>query len=242
MRNTKTKLVVVDDHPVVRESLAMLLGREPGLEVAASCGTADAGFRAVIDLAPDVVLMDIEMPVTSAFKVAGDLRKAGNPVRFVLLSAFLTDSNVQEILGLGGGGYLLKSAGIDEIALAIRTVATGGPHYAAEVQRRVSDEVDGLPSKPRSRLALLTTCEREVLRCVASDLSGEQIASLLDLSIRTVDRHRSNLMEKLAIHSQVGLTRFAVAEGLCDPRSPVSAPAPAGLSDPGEAADPSDVG
>jgi two-component system response regulator NreC len=166
------------------------------------------------------------MAGTSAFKVAADLRKEGFGTRFVFLSAYLTDSNVQEILALGGSGYLLKSAGVGEIAAAIRTVAAGGSHFGAEVRERVSEERPGARAlRPRSRLALLTTREKEVLRCVANDLSGKEIATLLSLSVRTVDRHKSNIMEKLAIHSQVGLTRFAFAEGLCDARAPGSLPA-----------------
>lgn len=224
MPERKITLVVVDDHPLVRESMAMLLAREPGIEVVASCETADACYRVVHELAPDVALMDIEMPGTSSFKVAADLRKEGSATRFVFLSAYLTDSNVQEILALGGAGYLLKSADIGEIATAIRVVAAGGAPFAAEVRRRVTADQGGARARPRSRLALLTTREKEILRCVASDLSGKEIANLLSLSARTVDRHKANIMEKLAIHSQVGLTLFAVAEGLCDPRSPGSLP------------------
>lgn len=222
--DAKIRLVVVDDHPLVRESMTVLLGGEPGLDVVASCETADACTSVVRDLDPDVVLMDIEMPGSSAFKVAAELRKEGCKARFIFLSAYLTDSNVQEILAIGGSGYLLKSAGVKEIADAVTAVAGGASHFAPEVMLRVRETQPGArAARPRSRLELLTSREKEVLRCVASDLSGKEIANLLGLSVRTVDRHKANIMEKLAIHSQVGLTRFALAEGLCDPRSPHTA-------------------
>jgi DNA-binding NarL/FixJ family response regulator len=121
-------------------------------------------------------------------------------------------------------GYLLKSASVGEIAHAIRTVAAGASYLSAEAASRLPDGAMLGPRPaglPTARLGRLTSREREVLRLVASDLSCKEIAVKLGLSARTVDRHKANIMEKLDIHSQVGLTRFAVAEGVCDPRARV---------------------
>lgn len=216
------RLLVVDDHPLVRESLIIFLGAEPGIEIAGACNNADAAQRAALELTPDVILMDIEMPGTCAFKVARELTRALPSLRFVFISAYLTDANIDSVLELEPAGYLLKSANVADIGAAVRQAAAGNSFFGPEVKDRLFEggiSGSSRDKKPRTRMGLLTVREREVLRCVASDLSGKEIAQKLGLSARTVDRHKANIMEKLKIHSQVGLTRFALAEGILDPRS-----------------------
>lgn len=214
MTGSRISLMIVDDHPLVRDSLSHFLGGEGGFDVLGSVATADACYLALSEgVDPDIVLMDIEMPGSSAFRIATDLKKEGYRARFVFLTAYLTDVNLGEALQLGVCGYLLKQADVKDLADAIREVAAGRNAFAPEVRERL----DGT-GRLVSRISLLTAREKEVLRCVASDLSGKEVAVKLGLSVRTVDRHKANIMEKLKIHSQVGLTRFAVAEGLCDPR------------------------
>ncbi len=214
MTGARISLMIVDDHPLVRDSLSYFLGAEGGFDVLGSVATADACYEALSEgVDPDIVLMDIEMPGSSAFRVAMDLKKQGHRARFVFLTAYLTDANLGEALQLGVCGYLLKQADVKDLADAIREVAAGRSAFGPEVRKRLEGT-----ARLVSRVSLMTAREKEVLRCVASDLSGKEIAVKLGLSVRTVDRHKANIMEKLKIHSQVGLTRFAVAEGLCDPR------------------------
>lgn len=214
----KLKIIIVDDHPLVRESMTLFLAREPDFDIVGSCANADEAMLAVNELSPDVVLMDIEMPGTVPFVAARELRRRGSNARFVFLSAFLTDTYIQDVLDLAPSGYLVKSANVQAIADAIRTVNAGRNAFGPEVAGRLPTANECSRRGTVSRLALLTAREREVLRLVANDLSGKEIASELALSSRTVDRHKANIMEKLNIHTQVGLTRFAMAEGVCDPR------------------------
>lgn len=212
------RLIIVDDHPLVRDSIGLLMAKEAEFSVISSCATADECLQAARASAPDAVLMDIEMPGSNVFQIVREHLRLGLKCRFVFLSAFLTDAYLQEVLHIGQDsavGYLLKTAPISEITHAIRTVVNGKSYLAAAALARLPEHRQGAVS----RLGLLTPREREVLQLVASDLSCKQIAGKLGLSIRTVDRHKANIMEKLDIHSQVGLTRFALAEGVCDPRS-----------------------
>lgn len=217
MTQTRTiTVLVVDDHPLVRESMTLILEKEKDLRVVGACGDADAALAFAMAREPDVILMDIEMPGTPPFVVAQHLRRVGSASRFVFLSAFLTDTYVQDALNLAPSGYLVKSADIGAIADALRAVAAGQNAFGPEATGRVPDV--GARRGAVSRLTLLTSREREVLQLVASDLACKEIADRLGLSARTVDRHKANIMAKLNIHSQVGLTRFAFAEGVCDPR------------------------
>ncbi len=210
----KIRVLVVDDHPLVRESLVVLLDRSGDIEVVGSAGSAEEALGLSQTLRPDVLLMDIEMPGRSPFAVARELSQVPGAARVLFLSAFLTDSHVQETLTLKGCGYMVKSASVKEIADAVRSVNQGRAYFSKEVASRfVATDQSRV-----ARVQKLTSREREVLRCVARDLSGKEIAHELGLSVRTVDRHKANIMEKLAIHSQVGLTLYAIAEGMSDPR------------------------
>lgn len=220
----KVRLAIVDDHPLVRESIALFLGTETDFEVVASLDNADACRRFLADGTADVVLTDIEMPGGSAFALARESMRRAESTRFIFFSGFLTDNYIANVLALKVSGYLLKSSPVAEISRAVREVSQGRAYYSREVQDRM--RLSGTSAQRESRLSLLTAREQEILRCVASDMTGKEIAEALGLSARTVDRHKANIMGKLAIHSQVGLTRFAVAEGLCDPRQPFHAGKP----------------
>lgn len=210
----KIRVLVVDDHPLVRESLMVLLDRAGDIEVVGSAGSAEDALGQSKTLRPDVILMDIEMPGRSPFAVARELAQEPGAPRVLFLSAYLTDGHVQETLSLKNCGYMVKSASVKEIAEAVRSVNDGRTYFSKEVASRfVATDHTRV-----ARLSKLTSREREVLRCVARDLSGKEIAHELGLSVRTVDRHKANIMEKLSIHSQVGLTLYAIAEGISDPR------------------------
>ena len=213
---------IADDHPLVQESVAYFLRREQDLEVCFTCGTADEAFELARQQAPAVLLADIAMPGTSVFQTARELSRLGHPCRYLFLSAYLTDAYLQEALDLATTGrpcgYLLKSSPPTDLAPAVRALMAGQSVFTEQAAERLR-LANLLAACPEvSPLHVLTPRERQVLTLVASDLSCKEIAAQLGLSVRTVDRHKCNIMSKLDIHSQVGLARYAYAEGLCDPR------------------------
>ena len=207
------KILIVDDHPVVRKGLSACLGKhEPYVVV----GEAADGLEAVAkakELLPDIVLLDIDMPKMSGLAVAEVLRKELPQVKVLILSMYQRPEYLLRILQSGARGYVLKSASSEELVNAIETVNAGGAFFSPEIARLalnrfIQENGDG------PDLAELTNREREVLILVAEGLSNKDIANRLGVGVRTVETHRERIMRKLAIHSVAGLTRFAIAKGL----------------------------
>jgi len=213
------RILLADDHVFVCELLKVRLQHEEGLEVVRSVGDSDRALAETRRLKPDLAILDIDMPGPPVFGVVDTLRTELPGLRVVFLSAFVSDHHVQRALDLGAAGYLTKTEPLDTIVQALRTVAGGGVHYSPEVRERIVVDRDGLAlARPvQSRIALLTPRELEVLDAVARGLAKKQIADLLSISIKTVDRHCEHLMGKLEIHDRVELARFAIREGLVNP-------------------------
>ncbi len=147
------------------------------------------------------------------------MQTLGGKTKILFFTAFLSDAYILEASSLNVFGYLTKTVSLDELAQGVFTLAEGKHVFSKDVQSRFPEGTSSFTNKnPKVRLSTLTPREREVLKFIASDMTGKEIANKLGLSSRTVDRHKANIMDKLAIHSQVGLTRFAVAEGLCESR------------------------
>ncbi|MHC4342715.1 MAG: response regulator, partial [Planctomycetota bacterium] len=207
---------MVDDHALVRETLSERLGREEAFEVVGAASTADEGIRLARDHRPDVILMDIEMPGMVSFDAAREILTAQPDVRIIFLSAYLHDRYIEDALKVGALGYLTKADPPERVVEAIHEVAANRAFFSEGVRDRIVFEANRpkLVGKGYSRASTLTPRELEVLRYVARGLSKKEIAGLLHVTVKTVEKHSDNLMRKLDIHDRVELARFAIREGL----------------------------
>jgi DNA-binding NarL/FixJ family response regulator len=201
-------VMLAEDHAVVRQGLRMLLESEPDMRVV---GQAENGRQAVElaqTLRPDVIVMDVSMPLLNGLEAVRQILRDRPEARIILLSAHAESAYVEQAMSFGAKGYLLKQASLDVLAKAIREAHAGRIFFGPSVQHPGAAEV---PKKPA-----LTVREAEVLQMVAEGLANKQIAGELDISIKTVEKHRQTLMEKLGIHDTAGLTRYAMSHGVID--------------------------
>ena len=210
--NGVIKVLLADDHPVVRRGIAACLGRFPHLRIVGEAADGQEAMRKITELSPDIVLMDIDMPHLNGLAVTERLRKEMPHVRVLVLSMHSQTDCVMRILQSGARGYVLKDAPTDELLNAIETVHGGEAYFSPDVARMALKQfVRGVGDGGSA--AQLTPREREVLTQIAEGLSNKEFANLLGVGVRTVETHRERIMRKLDIHSVAGLTRFAIAKG-----------------------------
>lgn len=213
------KILLVDDHELVRGALAARLQREPDLHVVGTAATADEAIAKAIESSPDVIVMDIDMPGLNCFDAARTIASVRPEAAVIFLSAFTHDRYVEDALRVNARGYLTKRVSPETVVKAIREVASGGAYYSEEVQARIVVGSRGATLSPQqtSRVSTLTNRELEVLGYIAKGMSKKEIARVTHLSVKTVDRHCANLMTKLDIHDRVELARFAIREKITQP-------------------------
>jgi DNA-binding NarL/FixJ family response regulator len=210
--NRVIKILLADDHPVVRRGIASCLAKFPHLQIVAEAGDGQEAFRKIAEISPDIVLMDIDMPHTNGLAVTERLRKEMPHVKVLVLSMHSQMDFVMRILQSGAKGYVLKDAPTEELVQAIEMIHGGEAYFSPEVARMALKQfVRGTGDEAST--AQLTPREREVLTQIAEGLSNKEVASLLGVGVRTVETHRERIMRKLNIHSVAGLTRFAIAKG-----------------------------
>lgn len=212
---TPVRVVLADDHALVREGIRHVLDAEPGFTVVGEASNGEEAVALAIEHTPDVVLLDISMPGENGLRAAERLRAAMPEVRILLLSMHDNVEYVREGLRIGTDGYLLKDSAGEELRAAIRAVHDGGSFFSPEVQRRL-DAAAELPEEPsaHAQLALLTPREKDVLQGIVDGNTNKAIGVSLGISRRTVEAHRESLMRKLEIHNVAGLTRFALEVGV----------------------------
>jgi len=205
------QLLVVDDHPVVRKGIISCLARSPNLRVVGEAGDGEAALGKARELAPDIVLMDLELPRMDGLAVTEVLRRERPGVKVLILSMHSDAQCVMRILKAGARGYVLKGASPEELVQAIERVEAGETVFSPEVARLALNQlVEGAAEEPAVEL---TAREREVLVQIADGLSNKEIATRLNLGVRTVETHRERIMHKLNIHSIAGLTKYAIGRG-----------------------------
>lgn len=213
--NPRVRVVLADDHALVREGIRHVLDAEAGFEVVAEAATGEEAVRLVLELTPDVVLLDITMPGENGLRAAARLREALPDLRILMLSMHDNAEYVREGMRIGTNGYLLKDSAGEELRAAIRAVHAGGTFFSPAVVRRLTAATEPPePAPAHAQLAQLTPRERDVLQGIADGHTNKAIAAALGISRRTVEAHRESLMRKLEIHNVAGLTRFALEVGL----------------------------
>lgn len=207
------RVVLVDDHTLVRAGLRMLLDTLEGVEVVAEAGNGASGLEAVREHRPDVLITDVTMGAMTGLELAEKVRAELPQTRVIVLSMFASDEYVMRALKAGASAYLLKDAAESELEVALRAVARGETYLSPGASKRLIERVAGRQDAD-DPLRALTPRQCEILRLIAEGVHAKEIAHRLHLSRKTVDAHRAQIMERLGIRDVAGLVRFAIRNGL----------------------------
>lgn len=210
-----TRVLIADDHQMLRESLRSMLESEDDLEVVGEAADGRDAVTMARTLAPDVVVMDIGMADLNGVEATRQIRAENREIKVVALSMYSDRRSVLRMLEAGASGYVLKSAAYDELRRAVRAVRKGKNYLSPDITGEVIEEHVRPPSDPdTSTYATLGPREREVVQLLAEGHSSPRIAQRLHISVRTVETHRRNIMKKLRLHNVAELTKYALREGL----------------------------
>jgi len=211
------RLLLAEDHTLMRAGIRALLESLPGIEVVGEASTGPEAIALAEQLQPDLILLDISMPELNGLEVAVRILKTDPRRRVVFLSMHTDAVYVRRAFQTGAAGYLVKGADVPELALAIRAVMRGESYVSPAVSKDVIGDYRRVDAKDVTPLEALTPRQREILQLVSEGNSTKDIARRLDLSVKTVESHRSELMDRLDIHDVTGLVRFAIRHGLISP-------------------------
>jgi two-component system nitrate/nitrite response regulator NarL len=206
------KLMLVDDHPIVREGIRSRLSNQPNMKIVAEAENGKEAIRRLQEFSPHVVLMDINMPEMNGLEATKVICKIAPKTKVLVLSMHQDKEYVVEIMRSGARGYVLKNSPPSELIRAIELVHAGQAFFSPDISSVLLDELARGPEK--SAAGGLSQREREVLSLIAAEFSNKEIADKLGVSVRTIETHRERLMRKLDIHNVAGLTKFAIANGI----------------------------
>ena len=215
----KIKVILADDHTVVRQGLRVLLQAEEDIEIMGEAENGRQAVQMVKKFLPDVVVMDIAMPVLNGLEATRQITRAVPATKVLILSSYSDDEYVQQLTEAGAAGYLVKQTAANDLLKAIREAYRGNAYFSPSIAKRLRDRCrDAFTGRQpaRRRADYLTTREAEVLQLIAEGRANKQIASELYISIKTVEKHRQQVMNKLGIHDVAGLTRHAIAKGIIE--------------------------
>ena len=211
------RVLLADDHTLFRQGLRSLLERDPDIQVIGESGNGREALELIDRVRPDVAILDITMPELSGLEVAARAKKASPSTRVVMLSMHAGEAYVAQALRAGVAGYLLKESAAAELLTALTAVAKGETYLSPAISKHVVDGFLHGGKGEADPLAGLTPRQREILQLIAEGKANKEIAAALGLSVKTVEAHRAQLMERLGIHDVPGLVRLAIRAGLVGP-------------------------
>ena len=215
----KITVFLADDHTVVRQGLRALLVAEGDMEIVGEAENGRQAVQLVRELMPDVVVMDVAMPQLNGLEATRQITRSAPSTKVLVLSSYSDDEYVQQLMEAVAAGYLMKQTAANDLLKAIREAHQGNAYFSPAIAKRLRDQdreafINGQPAGKRTDR--LTTREAEVLQLIAEGLANKQIAAELCISIKTVEKHRQQVMNKLGIHDIAGLTRHAIARGVIE--------------------------
>lgn len=212
----KQRVLIVEDHTLLRAGLKALLTQDPDIEIVGEADNGRDAVQLIATLTPNLVLMDLSMPGMNGIEAIRDIKRRNPETRVLVLTIHKTEEYILESLRAGADGYILKDATHDELRVAIRSVLNGKTYLSPDVSGKVINGYLGAGNSPATSSAWdsLTHREREVLKLVAEGHPNKFIADYYCLSVKTVEKHRSNLMKKLDLHNAAMLTAYAIEKGL----------------------------
>ena len=212
-------VLLAEDHTIVRQGLRLLIGADGDIEIVGEAKSGREAVKMMGELHPEIVVMDIAMPLMNGLEATRQILKAFPETKVLILSAHSDSEYVEQVVKAGAKGYLIKQTSGDVVARAIRELHKGNTFFTASIAKHLKDDYqkspDGVGLRKNSDTEL-TSREAELLQLIAEGQPNKQIASELGISIKTVEKHRQHLMEKLKIHDIAGLTRFAISAGIIE--------------------------
>ena len=208
----KIRVLLTDDHNLFRQGMRTLLSAEPDIEIAGEASNASDAITFAQELRPDIVLMDVGMPGLSSFEATRQIRKQRPETRVIFLSMYDDEDYLSESVEIGASGYILKDSPADQLVSAIREVYRGGNYLTPRLLARLVDDfrVQNRSSLRQPRFGTLTKREREIMKLLAEGKSVKEVATEFNLSVKTVEAHKFNLMRKLDIHNKAQLVQYAI--------------------------------
>jgi DNA-binding NarL/FixJ family response regulator len=212
-------VVLAEDHSIVREGLRALLQAEADLEVVGEAANGREAVELAQKLHPTVIVMDIAMPLLNGLEATRQISKTAPATRILILSAHSDDAYVEQVIALGGAGFLIKQTVADVLPKAIREIAKGNTFFSPSIAKRLDQRNKRSTNRTgtfKTGAVELTSREVEVLQLIAEGKANKETAGELGIGIKTVEKHREHLMEKLDIHHTAGLTRYAISAGIIE--------------------------
>ena len=212
----KIRVILAEDHTIVRQGLRSLLEQSDDIEVIAEAEDGREAVSKTEQLKPDIVLMDISMPILNGIEATRQIKKKFPDIKVLILTMHTTEEYISQILHAGASGYLVKKSAHHELLSAIKAIQKGHSYLSPLVSKKVVDEYlqKTKDDIKQDRYEKLTTREREVLQLIAEGKANKEIADLLFLSIKTVETHKAHLMEKLNLHTTTDLIKYAIQKGI----------------------------
>lgn len=209
------RVVIVEDQTAIREMLAEVLRHDPNFEIVGQAGDGQVAYQMILDAEPDVLVLDARLPVLNGLELLRRVTKQLRNLRILVFSGHENPVLIREMLEAGAHGFVEKTAGLIELKKGLETVANGGTYFGPAVSGLLRNVVAN-PSVTTTTKDFLTPREREILQLVAESYSTKEIAQKLNISVKTVDNHRTNLMRKLDLHNVASITRYAMQIGLIE--------------------------